>query len=85
MKERLPRFLITFSLWEKITLWNSLVGQWLGLGYSIAGSTSSIPGWATNIQQAVQAKGKKKITFKKKNNQFCQLGHFCSFFSFLMD
>ena len=65
MKERLPRFLITFSLWKKITLWNSLVGQWLGLGYSIAGGTSSIPGWATNIQQAGQPKG-KKITLKKK-------------------
>ena len=64
---------------KKVTLGNSLVGQWLGLGYSIAGGPSSIPGWATNIQQAASQK-KKKNHLKKKSNQFCQLGHFCSFF-----
>ena len=33
---------------------NSLVVQWLGLRASTAGGTGSIPGWGTNILQAVQ-------------------------------
>jgi len=55
----------------KIFLGNSLVVQWLGHHYSIAGSMVLIPGRGTKILQAVwcgQNKTNKKLpvtTFKK--------------------
>ena len=56
--------------WQKCHL-TSLVGQWLGLPASAAGSVGLIPGWGTKIPHAAQQKQTKQKNTKMPLANYC--------------